>query len=259
MAEPECEPVCIRVATWNTAAVNNNPFEYWVTSANPLYDALMLGVQDFTDNQRNDVCIKDIFTDEMFEFLCSEMMDHGIIGIDGLQNIWRDDFRTRMAIQGFLMDKSIGAKRLASMPDRITNTIKLVNGRVLTRPSAISAYDGPPLDSLDLWWIEWVNFMFHSQVQISTGDETEQTLQSVCSLIEPLLRRKYPEVSPEEQAISIPLQILCLAILDAIFIFVLNAVQPTTWESVRRELSRALISNKASKTCSILARSYLCC
>jgi hypothetical protein len=35
----------VRVATWNIAAVNNNPFEYWVTHSDPAYNHLMEGVQ----------------------------------------------------------------------------------------------------------------------------------------------------------------------------------------------------------------------
>ena len=39
----------INVASWNIAAVYNNPFEYWVSHQNPEYDYLMKGVQDFID------------------------------------------------------------------------------------------------------------------------------------------------------------------------------------------------------------------
>jgi hypothetical protein len=35
----------VRVATWNIAAVNLNPFEYWVTHSDPGYNQLMEGVQ----------------------------------------------------------------------------------------------------------------------------------------------------------------------------------------------------------------------
>lgn len=33
----------LRVATWNIAAVNNNPFEYFVTHDDPAYNKLMVG------------------------------------------------------------------------------------------------------------------------------------------------------------------------------------------------------------------------
>jgi hypothetical protein len=43
------------VITWNIAAVNNNPFEYWVTHDDPAYNKLMSDAQDFIDcpNERD--------------------------------------------------------------------------------------------------------------------------------------------------------------------------------------------------------------
>ena len=35
----------INVATWNVAAINNNPFEYWITHSDKEYNALMDAVQ----------------------------------------------------------------------------------------------------------------------------------------------------------------------------------------------------------------------
>ena len=35
----------INVATWNVAAINNNPFEYWITHSDEEYNALMDAVQ----------------------------------------------------------------------------------------------------------------------------------------------------------------------------------------------------------------------
>ena len=37
------------MATWNIAAINNNPFEYWITHDDADYNALMEGVQSFID------------------------------------------------------------------------------------------------------------------------------------------------------------------------------------------------------------------
>ena len=39
----------LKTATWNIAAVNNNPFEYWVTHEDAAYNALMQGVESFID------------------------------------------------------------------------------------------------------------------------------------------------------------------------------------------------------------------
>jgi len=35
----------LRAVTWNVAAVNNNPFEYWITHDDPAYNTLIDGVQ----------------------------------------------------------------------------------------------------------------------------------------------------------------------------------------------------------------------
>ena len=155
------------------------------------------------------------------------------------------------------MDKLLGTKRLASMPDRITNTINLHNGGLAFRPSALNAYNGEPLSSLDLWWFQWKKFMFHTEVQVFTGAaDSAADPQVVCSLITPILRGKYPAITEEEQAISVPLQILCLAILDAVFIHILNTVSPDAWQGIRHSLCEALIFGKAPKVCNILAQSY---
>jgi hypothetical protein len=34
-----------KVSTWNVAAINNNPFEYWMTHEDPKYDKLMNDVE----------------------------------------------------------------------------------------------------------------------------------------------------------------------------------------------------------------------
>ena len=35
----------VNVATWNAAAINNNPFEYWITHSDQESNALMDAVQ----------------------------------------------------------------------------------------------------------------------------------------------------------------------------------------------------------------------
>jgi hypothetical protein len=36
--------------TWNIAAINNNPFEYWITNKDPNYNKIMDDVSVFIDN-----------------------------------------------------------------------------------------------------------------------------------------------------------------------------------------------------------------
>jgi hypothetical protein len=253
---PSDETQFIRAASWNIAAVNNNPFEFWITTPDPAYNLLMKGVEDFIESPEQDFQIDRVFSEAMFLDLCVELRAQHIPGLDQLEVYWREDFSRRMAIAGYLKDKSIGVKRLASMPDRITNTIHLHDGGVSKRPTVINAYDGGPLGSIDQWWKQWRDFMFHTHVQVSSGDTmVAKPPQLVCSLIGPILRSKYPAITVEEQAISVPLQILSLALMDAILIYMLNRVDPS-WETIRRRLCDALIINKASKICSILAQSY---
>eukprot|EP00291_Cryptomonas_curvata_P021319 CAMPEP_0172161626 /NCGR_PEP_ID=MMETSP1050-20130122/6228_1 /TAXON_ID=233186 /ORGANISM="Cryptomonas curvata, Strain CCAP979/52" /LENGTH=379 /DNA_ID=CAMNT_0012831541 /DNA_START=247 /DNA_END=1382 /DNA_ORIENTATION=+ len=247
--------VSIKAASWNIAAINNNPFEYWITNPDPAYNELMKGVQDFIENPECDLVIHSIFTDKMFAELQDEMQSQDISGLAELEQFWIDDYRQRMAIRGFLKDKTIGMKRLSSMPDRITNTINLHDGGRYTRPTAINSYNRGSLDSVDAWWVLWKEFMFHTSVEVSAGGRAPKGPELVCRLISSIPRSKYPAITLEEQAISIPLQILCLAILDAIFVHMLNVVQPR-WEDVRRELCDALITNKAPSVCAIIARSY---
>lgn len=40
----------LRVVTWNVAAINNNPFEYWIThDEDPSYDSMMQAVRRFVE------------------------------------------------------------------------------------------------------------------------------------------------------------------------------------------------------------------
>jgi hypothetical protein len=152
-------------ASWNVSAVNNNPFEYWVTYPDPTYNALMQGVQDFIDDPEQDVAVAEIFTDVMFDELCRELDDQNIAGRAELENFWAQDYRSRKAVAGFLKNPEIGVKRLASLPDRITNTIYLAGGGVRLRPTVINAYD-VPMPSRQAWWVQWRDFMFRTAVQV---------------------------------------------------------------------------------------------
>ena len=245
----------IKLATWNVAAINNNPFEYWVTYPGEEYNHFMVDVERFMSNIENDVPVKTVFTDEMYLQLVAEMKSQHM-ETDKLSIFWAQDYSQRLAINEFLKDKAIGEKRLTSMPDRITNTINLWSGEKLKRPSVINSYDACDLTSTRIWWREWRKFMFCTKIQISAGGEGVPKPQFVCNLIRPICRTKYPAVSLEEQAISVQLQLLCLAILDATFIFIVNQVAPTTWQVIRRTLSLTLVHGKEDRLCQILADSY---
>ena len=70
-----------------------------------------------------DVPVRSVFTQPMFEKLKASMAAQGWAGIDAVEEVWESDLASRPIVSGFLKDKALGAKRLTSMPDRITNTI----------------------------------------------------------------------------------------------------------------------------------------
>ena len=246
-------------ATWNVAAINNNPFEYWVTYPEDAYNEFMQGVEDILHDNTQDVVVHSIFTDVMFSELVQDMRNCNIENLDLLSNIWETDYKWRYAINGYLKDRSLGEKRLASMPDRITNTINCKDCSVIRRPTVINAYNGGSLHSPSAWWEKWRKFMFDTYVEVFSRDNRDATPQLVCNLITPILRTKYPAITAHEQEMSVALQILCLAILDAIFVHIVNHVAPLEWETIRSTLSHALIHGKDDRICSILAQSYADC
>ena len=156
----------ITAASWNVSAVNTNPFEYWVTHSDPAYNELMTGVQDLMDSPEKDILIHQIFTDTMYDELVEELDARKIGGLDLMRRHWQADYRQRTAVAGFLKDAKLGVKRLVSLPDRVTNCIRLADGGACLRPTVINAYDGPPLSSMATWWLQWREFMFRTSVQV---------------------------------------------------------------------------------------------
>lgn len=242
--------------TWNIAAINNNPFEYWITHDDPAYLKLMADVQNLVDapTAEQDAEISSIFPDAIFEELCSAMVAEGWAGVDKTRRIWREDFSKRRILSGFLKSKDVGAKRLASMPDRMTNTINLAGGGTACRPSVINNYM-EPLPDIPTWWKAWRAFMFEAELELpGNGGGVKKT--KPCTLLGAIPKAKYPAITSEEEAISIPLQALCCAIFDAILVHMLNAVAPSKWYSVKAAMCAALSKNKSALTLSILEEQY---
>jgi hypothetical protein len=105
--------------TWNIAAINNNPFEYWITNKDPNYIKIMDDVSVFIENPGDsDIPVKDIFTDHMFGELEKSMIEANWTGVPETRKYWEVNYRDRKIISGFIKDNDIGKKRLASMPDR---------------------------------------------------------------------------------------------------------------------------------------------
>jgi hypothetical protein len=91
----------LAVTTWNIAAINNNPFEYWITyKANPEYEKLMINIENFLEEPGDkDVPVKDVFTEAMFAKLDSRLTG---VGWTSVRSYWESDFQNRKIISEFL-------------------------------------------------------------------------------------------------------------------------------------------------------------
>jgi hypothetical protein len=242
------------VATWNVAAVNNNPFEYWVTHPDPAYNMLMEGVQDFIDNPgHRDVMISEVFEPAMAEQLFRDMRHHGIVHVDEVERLWHKDFKSRSIISGFLKDSNLGKKRLASMPDRITNTVHTDSGGLVFRPTVINYFEGD-LSTMSKWWELWRKFMFMTEVLLCDNNRIGPIV--IVDMLDPINAVKYPALTAEEERVSVPLQILCLAIFDSILVHMLNHIGTETWQGIRTSLASAFLLNKDRQVASIILDTY---
>ena len=193
----------LKTATWNIAAVNNNPFEYWVTHEDKAYNTLMQDVESFIDQPgERDVTVTEVFTPAMWAELKALMTTQGW-DVAATEELWASDFAGRKIISGFMKDKELGEKRLASMPDRVTNTINTLGeaGKV-HRPTVISCYDGD-MSSMAAWWKEWRAFMFETSLTVA-GKKGAVITTTPAGMLPPIKRAKYPALSEEEEAISVP-------------------------------------------------------
>lgn len=245
----------IKAATWNIAAINNNPFEYWITNDDPKYNSLMQNVSAFIEKPGvHDVQVKEIFTEKMFNELVLEMDKIGWNGVNETKNFWHTDFKNRRIISEFVKDSLLGKKRLASMPDRVTNTIHTTDGGSVMRPTVINCYDGGDLGSIDQWWDQWREFFFRKTISIKKkGTVTKTTING---MIPQLSRAKYPAVTELEQSVSIPLETLSLAIFDAILVSMMGVAGPSSWQFLRSDMCQKLNHKKNDRTVEILQTTY---
>ncbi len=264
----------ITTATWNIAAINNNPFEYWITNDDPAYNDLMKKVSTFiTEPGDKDVTVSSIFTSSMFEDLMKNMKSHtDWIGLEETRKQWENDFSKRKIISEFVRDPLLGKKRLISMTDRVTNTINVVGDeQPLTRPTVINCYDGKTLDgsvvtldSVGSWWPVWLEFMF--QRKVSTVDKKSKSVveKEISKMLQPIKKSKYPSLTEEEEKISLPLQTLCGAIFDAVLVHMMNELSPVAgpnaikggWEGIRTNMCDRLNRHKTTRILDILETTY---
>jgi hypothetical protein len=249
----------LHVTTWNIAAINNNPFEYWITyKESPDYEQLMINVEKFLENPGDDqdILVNQVFTDAMFTRLNARMTSESI-NWPSVQSYWESDYSKRRIVSGFLKDKMLGSKRLASMPDRITNTINVASTvDQVYRPTVINMYEDD-LSSIDVWWNKWESFMFDEKLPIKNKDGVVER-QAPYEMLQKIKKAKYPEITAQEESDSLPLQTLCGAIFDAILVHMMNTVsQPDVWQPLKRIMVKNLNKQKVPKTLEILTKQYV--
>ena len=246
----------VKAATWNVAAINNNPFEYWISDGGPEYEALVSGFSKVVEapTAQQNLMVQEIFTAEMEEELFAMMKAAGWKKVDVVRQRYRDDIAKRTIISDFLLDKVIGKKRLISMFDRVTNTISLSTGETVYRPSAVNCYEGS-LKKVKVWWKEWLGFVFLNKMPLPGRRGQPATTKLVRDTLVPITRAKYPAISEEESLASIPLQTLHGAIFDTIVTYILNTLDPS-WETIRSKMCSALNRGKVKRTVQILEQTY---
>mmetsp|Transcript_4506 Transcript_4506/g.11516 ORF Transcript_4506/g.11516 Transcript_4506/m.11516 type:complete len:504 (-) Transcript_4506:322-1833(-) len=246
----------LTIATWNVAAINNNPFEQRIKwDDDPRYDELMRNVELFIDNPGDlDVSVETVLTQEMFGKLMAAMKKEGWPGLDKVRQIWEDDYKDRMIVSGFLLDKVLGKKRLVSMPDRVTNTVQCADGSRMCRPTIINAYDGD-LPSVPAWFEQWLQFMFHTTAE-TFGNKGVVKSQRICQMLMIIKKSKYPDITEEEEAISLALQTVALAVFDAVMVHMVNTLARSYWYEIKMGLFKGIYENKSRRILDILATTY---
>lgn len=246
------------VVTWNVAAINNNPFEYWISHSDERYIELMEKFEKIVDHPEAehaggspDVPVRDVFTEDMYTELRQKMASEGWEGLDVVDRHWKDDYGGRKIISGFLKDKSIGDKRLASMPDRLTNTINVETSESpVCRPTVVNNFC-ESLASVKEWWPLWRDFFFVTKLQVLVKGASKE--KRPCEMLAPINRDKYPAITAEEEKVSVPLQVVCMAIFDAVLVHLMNAVLPKGgWQPIKKSIVDALFSKKSANVLKVL-------
>jgi len=247
-------PGGLQMVSWNLAAINNNPFEYWLTHPDADYAKLMEDVEQFIEAPGvRDVPVKEVLTPEMYAQLEALMTAQGWEGAAECTAEW-EKLSERKIISGFLKDADLGNKRLMSMPDRVSNTIDLAGGSATYRPTVISSFEGA-MGSVASWWPLWTSFFFTDKIELP-----KKGSKLPCELITKIPRDKYPALTEQEEAISVRLQTLCLAIFDAILVHMLSVLSPGgKWLDLKREILEALTKHKESKQAALLNGFYKDC
>jgi hypothetical protein len=255
----------ITVATFNVSAINRNPLEFHLlpSSLPPAVAAKLTAVttkaEAFLRDPDNAAKLGDIFPVEWARELAALCAADKRLGIDpgALQAAAKhfDTFLAKPAVSGFFCNGALAAKRMTAWPDRFTNTIvdaPAASGAkvVFCRPSVINGYDRPLVDG-GSWWAAWKTFMFDTTIEAATGKRP-------VDLLRPLTHAKYEAVTPEEEAMSLPLQVFMLAAFDAFMVRLsLLGQRPSDFSEAKAALAKMLVDNKAARLRDIIYKTIM--
>jgi len=276
-------PRRIKVLSWNIAAINLNPFEYWMTHPDPAYTKMMEDVEAVMMSPGEaDVPVAEVFTQAMFDELQVLMGKEGWPCEAECAEAYKE-LATRPIVSGFLKDKDLGSKRLMSMPDRMTNTIDTADGKPTCRPTVISSFAGD-MGTVENWWPLWSAFLFQDAVSIPGKKGADPSSKRPCELLSPIPRAKYPALSEAEEAMSLRLQTVCLAVFDAVLVHLLKSLmepkaeeeekaaegekaadaaevpkrpqQPSKWVQLKKGILAALVTAKEPRITQMLKKTH---
>merc|ERR1719410_1021369 len=117
-------------------------------------------------------------------------------------------------------------------------------------------YEGD-LGTMEKWWNAWEAFMFVNKLSIPQGDGSNVD-QIPYQMLNPIKKAKYPDITEEEEKVSLPLQTMCGAIFDGILVHMMNTVsEPDIWQPLKTTIVESLNKQKVPKTLAILEQQYL--
>merc|ERR1712137_1048517 len=97
--------------------------------------------------------------------------------------------------------------------------------------------------------------IFENSTTVKAKDGSIVT-KKIHELFVKISKAKYPAITEAEEEISIPLQVLCLAIFDCILLHMMLSVSGTEWIFIKDEICEKLNKDKIKRTCEIIEKSY---
>lgn len=229
----------IRVASWNVAGVNNNPFEYWMPS-NEKHTELMKKFEDAVLNPV--VTVRTYFDQKKYNLLLRKMGEIEIKAVDQEKSDIMGSFYNEissLSMEAFATNTKIKESRLLSYPDRFPRP----------RLTAIR-YDLN--SSIDVWYDAWLNDMFEK----TNGQETgwEHIIFNNLGVDENgksnKRSSKYKLIGDDRTADE-QLQVLGLAVMDTIFFSILHELRA---EETKTSILASLSSDKTKVIGRVLQR-----